>query len=166
MRRPLLALALSALAAPAVAQDDAIANGSAIGNWVVTCEAVSTTSTACTVRQTLSLAESGQTLLRLIAAPQEDGGALMVAQVPMGVHLPGGAVFRAAEDDSSPQREMIWQSCSGRICEAAILLTADDLAALEAEGSHLFGYRLAPTAEPTIVAVSLADLTPALDAIR
>ena len=166
MRRPLLTLVLSLLAAPLAAQENTVPNGSAIGNWVVNCEAVSTTTTACTVRQTLSLTETNQNLLRLIAAPRSDGGALLIAQVPMGVHLPGGAVFRASGEDAAPQREMVWQSCGGSVCEAAILLTAEDLAGLSSEPGHLFGYRLNATDDPLILEVSLSDLAPALDAIR
>ena len=149
--------------ASATSQD--LANGTTFGDWLVACEAISVRDTACRLVQTLTLTD-GQTLVsNFITVPSEDG-AILIAQVPMGVYLPGGAVYRFAGDEDAEQREMIWQSCQGQVCEAAAPLDAEELAAMDAAGKLLFGYRIRPDADPVVVEVDVTELSEGLDALR
>jgi len=161
---PLAATAQNTSAIGAPAPD--VANNAVFGGWVVDCEAITVREISCRLIQQLTLAESGELVARLIVLPVDDGAAVMLAQVPMGVFLPGGAVFRVegAEDDT--QTEMIWQRCLGELCEAAIRLEVGDMAALRDADALLFGYRVDVEGEPVVVRVDTSQFGAALDAIR
>lgn len=158
------ALMSAAFAAPAQAQDE-IANNSQFGDWIVTCEAVTISRTSCRLLQELSLIETNTLVARFIAFPGAEGSAVMLAQVPMGVYLPGGAVYRFANDEEAEQREMIWQRCLGDICEAAIALAPEELEQFTAAGSLLFGYRADVQSEPIITEVDVSQFAEAIAAI-
>lgn len=147
--------------APEGATADDIANNTAFGDWVVACEAVTLRRTVCRLVQELSLRESGQLLARFIAVAVEDG-AILVAQVPMGVYLPAGAVYRFAGRDDLPQREMIWQRCMGEVCEAAAPIDDAEMAHFASVESILFGFRVDPEAEPVIVNVDVSRFAEAM----
>lgn len=136
-------------------------NNTVFGDWVVSCQAVTVRRSVCTLVHEQSLRDSGEVLLRMIAAPVEDG-AILLAQVPMGVYLPGGAIYRFADRDDQEQREMIWQRCAGAICEAAASLDAEELALFAEESAILFGYRMSPEAEPIILRVSIDQFADAI----
>lgn len=142
-----------------------LANGTAFGDWVVACEAASVKRTSCRLVQTLTLRDRNELVARFIAVPGEDG-AVLVAQTPMGVYLPGGAVYRFAGDEEAEQREMVWQSCQGQLCEAAAPLDADELAAIDAAETLLFGYRLTADADPIVVEVDVSEFNEGLDALK
>lgn len=147
--------------APAGIGPDEIANNTAFGDWVVICEAVTVRRTVCQLVQELTLRDSDQMLARFIALPVEEG-AVLVAQVPMGVYLPGGAVFRFAGMDEEPQREMIWQRCFADVCEAAIPLPEAELAVFARAEAMLFGFRMEPEAEPIILRVDVRRFAEAI----
>lgn len=165
MRKVVTACALMA-ATQVAAQEGAVANNTAFGDWVVACEAVSTAQTSCRILQTQQNADTGALVAQFIAYPQPEGGALLVAQMPIGVYLPGGAVFRAAEDEEAEQQGMVWQRCFGQICEAALALDAEAVANLTASGRILFGYQANPGEPAVITAVDVSTFAEALDAIR
>lgn len=141
---------------------DEIANNTAFGDWVIVCEAVTIRRTVCQLVQELSLRDSDRMLVRFIALPVEDG-AILVAQLPMGVYLPGGAVFRFAEMEDEPQREMIWQRCFGDVCEAAIPLPEEELAVFASAEAMLFGFRMDAESEPIILRVDVSRFAEALN---
>jgi invasion protein IalB len=147
--------------APAGIGADEIANNTAFGDWVVICEAVTIRRTVCQLVQELSLRDSDQMLARFVALPVEEG-AVLVAQLPMGVYLPGGAVFRFADMDEEPQREMIWQRCFGEVCEAAIPLPEEELAVFARAEAMLFGFRMDAEAEPIILRVDVSRFAEAI----
>lgn len=147
--------------APAGIGPDEIANNTAFGDWVVICEAVTIRRTVCQLVQELSLRDSDQMIARFVALPVEEG-AVLVAQLPMGVYLPGGAVFRFAEMDDEPQREMIWQRCFGEVCEAAIPLPEEELAVFARAESMLFGFRMDAEADPIILRVDVSRFAEAI----
>jgi len=161
-------------AAPVVAQDAAapepaaapaagdLANGTAFGDWVVSCEAVTTQRNVCRLVQELSRRDTGELVARFIALPVEDG-AVLVAQVPMGVFLPGGAVYRFADRDDLEQRDMIWQRCLGEVCEAAAPLDTAELKLFGENKAILFGFRTDAEAEPVIVRVDISQFVAGLD---
>jgi invasion protein IalB len=147
--------------APEGISADEIANNTAFGDWVVFCEAVTIRRTVCQLVQELSLRDSDRMLARFVALPVEEG-AVLVAQVPMGVYLPGGAVYRFAELDEEPQREMIWQRCFGDVCEAAIPLAEEELAVFARAQSMLFGFRMDAEEEPIILRVDVSRFAEAI----
>ncbi|MFN3664399.1 invasion associated locus B family protein [Yoonia sp.] len=144
-----------------------VGNNTAFGDWLVNCEAVTTTRVACSLLQELSLAETDQLIVRFIVVPADDDAAILLAQVPMGAYLPGGAVFRLDdEDEDVEQRSMIWQRCLGALCEAALRLDADELFRFDENEQLLFGYRPALEADPIVVGVDISQFNTALEAIR
>lgn len=167
----------AALTTPVFAQDDAekidlsqesadVAVNAQFGQWVVSCEAVTVSSNVCRLVQEQVLRDSDVLVARFVVQPVEGGDAIMLAQVPGAVFLAGGAVYRLQGDEETPQREMIWQRCYGNICEAAIVLEAEELSAMNEAGAILFGYRLEPNSEPIVTLVDLQEFTNGLDALR
>ena len=172
--RTLLALATALLPCAAIAQaapTDAaaevadVANNTPFGNWLVTCEALSVKRSVCRLTQELTLRDSGDLVVRFIALPAK-GGAIMLAQVPSGVYLPGGAVWRASTPEDAKQHEMIWQRCLGGVCEAAQGLSDADLAEMTASGTMLFGYRMDPQGEPLVLEVDVKRFAEGIEALR
>lgn len=153
-------------AAPAAAPVNAeLANNTAFGGWLVTCEALTVTRSACRLTQELTLRETGDLVVRMVALPVSDG-ALLFAQVPLGVYLPGGAVYRIDGKDDLEQREMVWQRCLGGVCEAASGLDQAELDNLRGAKSILFGYRMDAAGEPLILSVDTSRFVEGLDALR
>lgn len=167
LKRLVMAGALiAALSTLAVAQDAEVAVNAQFGQWIVSCDAVTVNTNICRLVQEQVLRDSGDLVARFIVQPTEDESAVLLAQVPIAVFLAGGAVYRLEGDDVAPQREMIWQRCAGPVCEAALLLEPDELAAMNDAGAILFGYRTGPTTDPVITRVDMTDFTTGLDAIR
>lgn len=165
--RSLLALATALLPTTALAQTEVadVANNTPFGNWLVTCEALSVKRSVCRLTQELTLRESGDLVVRFIALPAK-GGAIMLAQVPSGVYLPGGAVWRASQSEDAKQHEMIWQRCLGGVCEAAQGLTDADLTEMTSSGTMLFGYRMDPQGEPLVLEVDVKRFAEGIEALR
>lgn len=157
--------AAPAAAAPAKTGTE-IANNTAFGDWVVQCEAVTTSRNVCRIVQELTRVDSKDLVVRFIALPAADDTAILLAQVPIGVYLPGGAVYRLEGKDDEEQREMIWQRCLGDLCEAALSITADEMAKFTEAGGILFGYRPDIEAEPVIVRAEVARFGEAVGALR
>lgn len=148
--------------APAGAE---VLNNTLFGDWLVTCEAITVSRVACSIVQQLSIADSDRLIVRMVAVPQDDDTAVLLAQVPIGAYLPGGAVYRFDGDDDGEQRSMVWQRCLGQLCEAAIQLDAEELAQFEAHDTLLFGYRPDIQAEPIIVGLDISEFNAGLSAI-
>lgn len=142
-----------------------LSNNTAFGGWIVKCEALSVKRSVCRLTQELTLRESGDLVVRLVAMPVSDG-ALLFAQVPIGVYLPGGAVYRPKDDEAAEQRELVWQRCLGGVCEAATGLDTAELEKLKTTQSVLFGYRMDAEGQPIVVEVDTARFVEALDALR
>ncbi|SIN90024.1 invasion associated locus B family protein [Vannielia litorea] len=169
-----LALALCLPCATATAQEATetapeasgeVSNNTAFGDWIVSCEAVTTRKTACSLVQEQRLKEGGQLVARFVALPVSDG-AILLAQVPMGVYLPGGAVYRFAGNEALEQREMIWQRCAENVCEAAAPLNEEELAVFAEEEALLFGFRPAAEGEPVILRVDISRFAEAVEQLR
>ncbi|WP_114965338.1 invasion associated locus B family protein [Alkalilacustris brevis] len=141
-----------------------VLNNTLFGDWLVSCEAITVTRVACSIVQQLSVAETDRLIVRMVAVPQGEDSAVLLAQVPIGAYLPGGAVYRFDGDDGE-QRSMVWQRCLGQLCEAAIPLDSEELAQFEAHDTLLFGYRPDIQAEPIIVALDISEFNTALRAI-
>lgn len=160
------------IAAPALAQeadtaatDTDLANNTAFGDWVVSCQAATVRRNICQLVQVQTMRDTGQMIARFVALPVEDG-AILLAQMPMGVYLPGGAVYRFAENEDLEQREMIWQRCMGEVCEAAAPLDDAELALFAEHDSILVGFRMSAESEPIILGVDISQFNEALDALE
>ena len=98
-----------------------VANNAAFGDWLVKCEAVSTTDNACRVEQMQTRSDTNELLARFVALGTTEGGAVLFAQVPAGAYLPSGAAIRL-DVEGAEQTQMIWQTCMSSLCEAALNL--------------------------------------------
>lgn len=143
-----------------------VANNASFGDWIVKCEAITMSRTVCRTVQELTTTESNALVVRFIALPAQDGGAVLLAQVPIGAYLPGGAVYRLENQPDAEQREMIWQRCLGQLCEAAVAIDADEMKLLTEAGGILFGYRPEPAADPVIVRADVSRFAEGIEAIR
>ena len=170
MRLTVMTVLLGLFAAPVAQAQTAetrLANGSRFAGWTVTCEALAVNETACVLTQRL-VREGGDLLLAdLVAFPQPDGdGAYLAARVPNGVYLPHGFALRPAAETAEETR-FVWQSCTPQLCEALVLLTVDELAALEAAGPEIVaGYRPALGASPLVFALDLTGIGEGVAALR
>lgn len=164
-----LAILASAMLFPATAafaQEGEIANNAKFGDWIVSCEAASTSRTVCRLVQELTISESNAFVARFVAAPIEDGSALLIAQTPIGVYLPSAAVFRAESEPEGSEERMVWQKCLGQICEAAATVSIDRLAAFSKAKTMLFGYSMDRGADPIVLRVDVSRFEEALAALR
>ena len=169
----LAALGLAVMATGSLAQENTateaaatdVANNSVFGDWVMACEAVTVSRNMCRLVQEQSLRETGEMLARFIAVPVADG-VILLAQVPMGVYLPGGAVYRFEGQDDVEQREMVWQRCADTVCEAAAPVDEEELARFAEADGLLFGFRMDAQAEPIVLRVDLEQFGEAVDLIR
>ncbi len=142
-----------------------IANNTAFGDWIVNCEAITAKRTSCRLVQEQTLRKTGELVARFIALPVIDG-AILLAQVPMDVYLPGGAVYRFGGNEEVEQREMIWQRYAKDVCEAAAPLDEAELAIFAKEDTMLFGFRPNADAEPVVLSVDISQFAEALKALR
>lgn len=141
------------------------ADGTAFGDWLVTCREAAGGGQECRMVQKLTRSDDRSLVVRFIAVPGPDGGAGLLAQVPMGVHLPAQPALRLAEPETAPSRPFVWQRCMGDVCEAGRMLSAAEVAELSAAGAFLFGYKLTRDGAPLVVQVSAAQLGAGLAAI-
>ncbi|MBD3802913.1 MAG: invasion associated locus B family protein [Thioclava sp.] len=142
-----------------------IANNTAFGDWILSCQAATVKKTVCQLVQEQRVKSSNQLLARFIAMPAKDG-AVLIAQVPMGVYLPGGAVYRFENKEDLKQRDMVWQTCLNGICEAAAPLSADELKLFDENPAILFGYKPTATGKPIVLRVSTKDFSKALEVLK
>ena len=142
-----------------------VANNTTFGNWIVRCDAVTTTQTSCRLVQTMSRTSDKSLVVRFVVLPAANGSALFLAQVPMGVYLPAAAVVRWVNSPEGEQKKMTWQRCMGEICEAALAISPSDLANFTKAGDILFGYRMQVREDPTIVKVDVSRLSEAVSAL-
>lgn len=169
LTRFILALGLALFPAAGFAQDSEttadVANRTAFGDWVVICDAVTVKKTACRLVQEQTLRDTGELVARFVAMPVADG-VILLAQLPMGVYLPGGAVYRIEGKDDVAQNEMIWQRCAGTICEAAAPISEEELAVFAEAEALLFGFRMTAQGEPVILRVDISQFAEAVAMIR
>ena len=140
-----------------------LVNGARIGAWTVRCEAVAVGETACALVQQL-LRPSDRAFIAEIMATWNAAARkpVLVARVPMGVHLPSGFVIQAKGDR---QRNFVWQRCLGRFCEATLVLGPEDLAKLDQAGEVVAAFRPAPTTNPFVFRFSMKGLRQGLEAL-
>jgi invasion protein IalB len=151
-------------AAEASAAPPRVANGSRVGAWTVTCEAIAVGETACVLTQRLVRTSDNAFLAELLAFRSADGArTFLAARVPNGVFFPSGFAVRAG--DEGEQREFSWQSCSRDLCEALLEVDAEVLAELEEAETLLAGYRPGLQADPLVFRFSAAGAADGLSAL-
>lgn len=143
-----------------------VTNGQPFGDWTVRCEALGVNRTRCMLSQTVSLRDSGSVLAEFLAFWTEDQRQVLIAQTPVGVHLPSGLVLQAEGAPEDERLEFVWQTCSPRLCEAAALPEQADLDRLIAADRVLAGYRPGAGAEPTVFPISTDGLVAGLEALK
>lgn len=149
------------LGAPVSAQPPAV--GTAFGAWRLGCEAVAVGETACFLVQTLIRADTGALLAELLALPSPGAGAVLVARVPLGVHLPGG--LHLADPDAG-RLNFAWLGCSTALCEATLQLDADAVARLDAAAGLRLSYRPVAGVEVLAFDTVLSGLADGLAVLR
>ncbi|WP_221932006.1 invasion associated locus B family protein [Paracoccus sp. M683] len=163
---PALALAQDAPAAPATPAQ--VTNGQVFGDWTVRCEALGVNRTRCMLSQTISVRDSGAVLADLLAFWTDDEDQrILVAQVPVGAHLPSGFVLQPeGTEDEADRLDFVWQTCNPRLCEAVALPDQESLDKLLGAERVLAGYRPAVGAEPAVFPISTNGLVEGLEALK
>ena len=175
--RPVLIAALFAATLPlaAAAQEAApeaaaapaeIANGQAFGDWTVRCEALGVNRTRCMLSQRIAMREGNRLLAELLAFWTDDGKQILVAQVPVGAHLPANFVLQPEGASEEEQLAFAWQACNPQICEAVALPDEAALERLTGAERVLAGYRPAVGAETAVFPISVNGLTDGLAALK
>lgn len=142
-----------------------VANGAQFGAWVVNCEAVAVSQTACVLSQRLVRSSDNAFLAELLAFQSADGKrSYLAARVPNGVFFPSGFAFKAEEGDE--RQEFSWQSCTRDICEALLETDIDSITKFEELGSVIAGYRPNLRTDPVVFRFSLEGAVSGLEAIR
>lgn len=166
---PLAALAQDAVApaTPEAAEAPAeIANGQTFDDWTVRCEALGVNRTRCMLRQRITMRETNQLLVELVAFWADDGKQILVASVPIGADLASRFVLQPEGATEEEQLAFVWQSCNPQICGAAALPDQAALDRLTGAGRVLAGNRPAPGAEPAVFPVSTKGLADGLAALK
>ena len=118
------------------------------------------------VQELTTAAEGGQRgrLIRIVIRPwaEAKGQYLMMALLPLGIHIPTGVQIKIDEGQQVP---MIMQSCTQAGCEAAILLKDGLLAEVKKGATLRVGFKGAPNAQTLIVPVSLKGISLGLGAL-
>lgn len=118
----------------------------------------------CIAITRILLRDSGTPLLSLSLSLRADGGALMLAEVPVGASLRDGIVWLPAP--GRPGRALEWQNCTPDACIATDNLTAADLNTLRPRRAISVAFRPLPASPPLVTPVSLMGLTRALAAVE
>jgi invasion protein IalB len=162
---PLAAMAQEAT--PEVAEAPAeIANGQAFEDWTVRCEALGVNRTRCMLSQKISMRDTNRLLVEMLAFWTDDGKQILVAQVPVGAHLPASFVLQPEGASEEEQLAFIWQACNPQICEAVVLPEQAALDQLTGAERVLAGYRPAVGAEMAVFPISTKGLTEGMAALK
>jgi invasion protein IalB len=161
----LAALAIaSSLASPALAA--APKDGDKSGDWSFVCPKTDDKKAAsCQLVQVLTIEKDGQKgrLLQLTLAPQADKSIIMVALLPLGLHIPSGVAVKV---DEQTQRPMILQRCTNAGCEAAMKVDDAMLAEMKKGAALRVGFNTDSKGNTMVAPASLKGLTDALAKLK
>lgn len=131
------------------------AGEAAFKDWAVKCD---TQSQTCTTSLTAAHKDSGLWLASLHLRHADDGGAIILSQVPAGVHLASGFFVGVGQ----PLVQLEYHSCTQKICTATGRLSSSQLAAWRRANTAQVRYRPNVTSPPLSFRVSLMGITAAL----
>ena len=155
----ILGLGVTLCAGPASAQ---VANGTAFGDWAVTCTAETTERTLCALSQT-AVTRDGGVFLAEIGLNPGAGGVVMVVRTPSGMLLPVQPAWRVGDAEPVP---LAWRTCAGEFCTAVGALTPGQVDQLRRGRAMVLGYRRVTDATPVTFEVSLTGVTAGLAALE
>lgn len=166
LRRFLLASVLSVtLAGTSVAHAASLKDGEQIGDWGVACPKTANGNTLpCHLVQTQMVEKDGQKgrLLQLTLLPQGDKTFILVALLPLGIHLPDGVAIKIDENE---QKSMILQRCTQIGCEAAMRVDSALVTQLKKGKAMKVGFN-AGKGQTMVAQASLKGLGDAIDKLK
>jgi invasion protein IalB len=149
-------------ATPAAPQAEAAPAAQA--GWNVRCNSASRAAPLeCAMEQTAVLTKTGQLIVLVnIRVPADTKAPVALVQLPLGLHLPGGAKIQV--DDGKPTELQI-QTCEQRGCYAGSAIAPDLLAALRS-GKQLKVSFQNLGKENITIPIPLTDFAAAYDRIK
>jgi len=132
--------------------------------WAVRCTSASRTAPLeCAIEQTAVLTKTGQLIVLVnIRVPADTKAPVALVQLPLGLHLPGGAKIQV---DDGKATDLQIQTCENRGCYASSPIAPDLLAALNS-GKQLKVSFQNLAKETITIPMPLADFTAAYEKIK
>lgn len=164
-RLSLATLIPAAIAAAPVAHAASVKDGDQIGDWGVVCPKTADQKVGtCQLVQTQMVEQDGKKgrLLQLTLLPQSDKTFIMIALLPLGIHLPDGVAVKVDENE---QKTMVLQRCTQAGCEAAMRVDAALIAQFKKGKSMKVGFN-ANKGQTMVAQASLKGLGEAIDKLR
>ena len=122
--------------------------------WVAKCTSESRKGpVACSVEETLILANTGQAVASVIVQVQSSAQQpVMLIRIPVGIYLPAGVIFQI--DEGAP-KSIPLQTCDGQGCYAEMQISSNVIAALK--GGKRFSVSFQNLAKNKIVLPMVID---------
>ena len=151
-----------AQAAPAPTSENA--NTPAPPGWVARCSSASRGAPLeCAIEQTAVLTKTGQLIVLVnIRVPADTRAPVALVQLPLGLHLPGGARLQV---DDGKTTDLQIQTCENRGCYAGSPIAPELLAALRS-GKQLKVSFQNLGKETITIPIALTDFAAAYDKIK
>jgi invasion protein IalB len=132
--------------------------------WAVRCTSASRAAPLeCAIEQTAVLTKTGQLIVLVnIRVPAETRAPVALVQLPLGLHLPGGAKLQV---DDGRVTDLQIQTCENRGCYAGSPITPEMLAALRS-GKQLKVSFQNLGKETITIPMALTDFAAAYDKIK
>jgi invasion protein IalB len=150
--------------APAAAEPAPAQGAPSPANWAVRCASASRDAPLeCAMEQTAVLSKTGQTVVSVnIRVPSDTHTPIFLAQLPLGLNLPGGAKFQV-DDGNATTLEL--QTCENRGCYASSPITPDVITALKSGKQMKVSFQ-SLNKETITIPMPLMDFASAYDKIK
>lgn len=154
----------AAAAAPATPVTPPQAEPAAQQGWAARCTSASRAAPLeCAMEQTAVLSKTGQLIVLVnIRVPADTKAPVALVQLPLGLHLPGGAKLQV---DDGKATDLQIQTCENRGCYAGSAIAPDLLAALRS-GKQLKVSFQNLGKENITIPIPLTDFAAAYDRIK
>jgi invasion protein IalB len=156
--------AQSAPATPAAAEPAPAQAAPSPPGWAVRCASASREAPLeCAMEQTAVLSKTGQTVVSVnIRVPSDTHTPIFLAQLPLGLNLPGGARFQV-DDGNATNLEL--QTCENRGCYASTPIAPEMIAALKSGKQMKVSFQ-SLNKETITIPMPLTDFASAYDKIK
>lgn len=133
-------------------------------NWIARCTSASREAPLeCAMEQTAVLSKTGQVVVVVnIRVPSDTHTPVIVAQLPLGLNLPGGAQFQV---DDGKATDLQIQTCENRGCYANTQIAPDALTALKSGKQIKVSFQTL-SKETITIPMPLTDFASAYDKIK